>query len=63
MAFRAKTGTGNYEFVKKGDPPVMGITKLEAGVTLENMKRPRLDHPPKLPLDITAGRLPATMPP
>jgi hypothetical protein len=26
--------------VKKGDPPVVGITKLD-GVTLEDLKRPR----------------------
>ncbi|KAI9792418.1 MAG: mitochondrial ribosomal large subunit component [Peltula sp. TS41687] len=31
---------GVYEFVKKGDPPVMGITKLQ-GVTAEELKRPR----------------------
>ncbi|KAG7294361.1 hypothetical protein NEMBOFW57_004432 [Staphylotrichum longicolle] len=30
---------GQYEFVKKGDPPVVGITKLD-GVTLEDLKRP-----------------------
>ncbi|KAL2117245.1 hypothetical protein VTJ04DRAFT_9413 [Mycothermus thermophilus] len=30
---------GQYEFVKKGDPPVVGITKLE-GVTLEELKQP-----------------------
>jgi len=30
-----------YEFVKKGDPPVVGITKLEDGLTLEDLKRPR----------------------
>jgi hypothetical protein len=31
---------GMYEFVKKGDPPVVGITKLD-GITLEDLKRPR----------------------
>lgn len=41
--------------MKKGDPPVMGITKMEAGVTLEDMKRPRLNPPPKLPLNTTVG--------
>jgi len=35
-----------YEFVKKGDPPVVGITKLD-GITLEELKRPRR----KIPLD------------
>lgn len=29
-----------YEFVKKGDPAVVGITKLD-GVTMEELKRPR----------------------
>lgn len=32
---------GTYEFVKKGDPPVVGITKLKNGLTLEDLKRPR----------------------
>jgi hypothetical protein len=36
-----------YEFVKKGDPPVVGITKLD-GITLEELKRPRR----QVPLDI-----------
>ena len=31
---------GQWEFAKKGDPPVVGITKLD-GVTLEELKRPR----------------------
>ncbi|KAK3192451.1 39S ribosomal protein L16, mitochondrial [Lecanicillium sp. MT-2017a] len=31
---------GQWEFVKKGDAPVVGITKLD-GVTLEELKRPR----------------------
>lgn len=29
---------GLYEFVKKGDPPVVGVTKLGDGVTLESLK-------------------------
>ena len=62
-ASKTNFGTGLYEFVRKGDPPVMGITKMEAGVTLKDMKRPRLNPPPKLPLDITASRLSATTPP
>lgn len=33
--------TGLWEFVKKGDPPVVGLTKLGNGVTLESLKRPR----------------------
>lgn len=31
---------GQWEFVLKGEPPVVGITKLD-GVTLEDLKRPR----------------------
>lgn len=37
----------------------MGITKVEVGTTLEEMHRPRI----KLPMDVTAGRIPATTPP
>jgi hypothetical protein len=33
-----------YEFVKKGDPPVVGITKLD-GITMEELKRPRRKVP------------------
>lgn len=32
---------GQWEVVKRGDPPVVGITKLSKGVTLEQLKRPR----------------------
>ncbi|KAL5118237.1 39S ribosomal protein L16, mitochondrial [Pleosporales sp. CAS-2024a] len=46
---------GLYEFVKKGDAPVMGITKVGVnGVTEADLKRPRK----KLPLEETAARLP-----
>lgn len=31
---------GQWEFITKSDPPVVGITKLD-GVTLEELKRPR----------------------
>ncbi|RCI17231.1 hypothetical protein L249_2440 [Ophiocordyceps polyrhachis-furcata BCC 54312] len=31
---------GQWEFVKKGDPPVVGTMKLD-GITLEELKRPR----------------------
>ncbi|TQS31381.1 hypothetical protein Golomagni_08336 [Golovinomyces magnicellulatus] len=31
---------GQWEFVKRGEAPVVGITKLD-GVTLEDLKRPR----------------------
>jgi hypothetical protein len=34
-----------YEFVKKGDPPVIGITKLSDGVTAEDLLRPRKKLP------------------
>jgi hypothetical protein len=45
---------GLYEFVKKGDPPVVGITKLE-GITLEELKRPRREIPlSSLPTDSTS---------
>jgi ribosomal protein L16 len=32
---------GLWEFVKRGDPPVVGLTKLEHGVTLESLKMAR----------------------
>ncbi|KAF1350462.1 ribosomal protein L16 [Lizonia empirigonia] len=46
---------GLYEFVKKGDAPVMGITKLADGVTEAQLKRPRK----LLPLEQQSARLPA----
>ncbi len=49
---------GLYEFVRRGDPPVMGLTKMEAGVTLADMRSPRI----KLPADVKAERIPATTP-
>ncbi|KAL8953901.1 MAG: hypothetical protein Q9222_000275 [Ikaeria aurantiellina] len=49
---------GLYEFVKRGDPPVMGITKVEVGMSFEEMQRPRI----KLPMDVSAGQIPATTP-
>ena len=48
--------SGQYEFVRKGDPPVMGITKMEPGVTPDTLRRPRI----MLPLEAAAARLPAT---
>ena len=36
---------GQWEFVKRGDAPVVGITKLD-GVTLEDLKRPRREIAP-----------------
>ncbi|KAL1954056.1 hypothetical protein VTO42DRAFT_1790 [Malbranchea cinnamomea] len=47
---------GLYEFVKKGDPPVVGITKLANGVTLEKLKRPRRE----VPLGSAANQSPTT---
>lgn len=64
-AFRlaANKMPGMYEFVRRGDPAVMGITKLGAdgivgGVTREDLMRPRT----KLPGEMTAGRLPSASP-
>lgn len=48
--------SGLYEIAKKGDPPVMGLTKMEPGVTLADMKKPMR----KLPADNKAARLPST---
>ena len=36
---------GLWETVKKGDPPVVGITKLGDGITLESLKRARKTTP------------------
>ncbi|KXT03995.1 hypothetical protein AC578_9229 [Pseudocercospora eumusae] len=52
---------GQYEFVKKGDPPVMGITKLGNGVTEEELRRPRKTLPEPNIMS-TAARIPATTP-
>lgn len=49
---------GLYEFVKKGDPPVMGLTKMTQGTTLASMK----NHRDRLPADMLAERLPASLP-
>lgn len=54
---------GVYEFVRKGDPPVMGVTKLGGGVTEEMLRRPRREsviHPPKPNLENTARRIQGT---
>ncbi|KAH7090682.1 50S ribosomal protein L16 [Paraphoma chrysanthemicola] len=46
---------GLYEFVRRGDPPVMGVTKVGLnGVTEEDLKRPRR----KLPLEDAVAHLP-----
>jgi len=50
---------GLYEFVKKGDPAVVGITKLN-GVTMEELKRPRRKIPlDSMPLGSTAETMPS----
>lgn len=55
---------GQYEFVQKGDPPVMGITKLENGITEEFLRRPRRILAPTPPsTDVSADRMPSTTPP
>ncbi|EXJ77238.1 hypothetical protein A1O3_10396 [Capronia epimyces CBS 606.96] len=38
---------GMYEFVRKGDPPVVGITKLGNGVTLEKLKEAKREVEPQ----------------
>jgi hypothetical protein len=54
-------GSGQYEFVKKGDPPVVGITKLD-GITMEELKRPRRKIPlGTIPAGSTAEALPSTV--
>jgi len=51
---------GQYEFVKKGDPAVVGITKLD-GVTMEELKRPRRTIPlDAMPIGSTAETMPTT---
>ncbi len=49
-----------YEFVKKGDPGVVGITKLD-GITMEELKRPRRQIPHgDLPAGFATKALPTT---
>ena len=58
---------GVWEFVKKGDPPMVGITKLKNGVTLESLKearRPNVEPQkaePQLTVPPTENRPPATV--
>lgn len=52
---------GLYEFVRKGDPPVMGITKLGNGVTEESLRMARRPIPGPS-LDATANKIKATTP-
>lgn len=46
---------GLYEFIKKGDAPVMGVTKLKADISEEELRRPRK----KLPGEEKAGKIPS----
>ena len=48
---------GQYEFVKRGDPPVMGITKLETPTTAAELRKPRR----KTLAEETTHRLPGTV--
>ena len=50
------TCSGLYEFVKRGDPPKMGLTNVTDGVSLTDMGRLR----GPFPLEVTAARLPAS---
>ncbi|KAK0766954.1 hypothetical protein N5P37_000684, partial [Trichoderma harzianum] len=45
---------GQWEFVKKGDAPVVGITKLD-GVTLEDLKRPRKQLAPQELVEVSTS--------
>ncbi|KAF2220953.1 ribosomal protein L10e/L16 [Elsinoe ampelina] len=47
---------GQYEFVRKGDPPVMGIAKVANPITEQELRRPRVQLPQPNLAD-TAGRL------
>jgi ribosomal protein L16 len=47
---------GLWEFVKRGDPPIVGLTKLEHGVTLESLKLARRE--PSLEESRTAPIIP-----
>lgn len=51
---------GQWEFVKSGDPPVVGLTKL-AGTTLEELKRPRRQIAPVQILETAALTSPTTI--
>ncbi|KAK3946436.1 mitochondrial 54S ribosomal protein YmL47 [Diplogelasinospora grovesii] len=56
---------GQWELVKKGDPPVVGITKLEGGLTLQDLKQPWKKRPEaELPsLSPSASTTPNSAPP
>jgi hypothetical protein len=59
--------TGQWEFINKTDPPIMGSTKWQPGMTKEELLRPRRVEPlhplHKLPDGTKAGdvvNVPAT---
>ncbi|KAK0861161.1 39S ribosomal protein L16, mitochondrial [Friedmanniomyces endolithicus] len=55
---------GVYEFVKKGDPPMMGITKVADAHAEAMLRRPRLEMSmPVANLEGTAERVEAPSPP
>ncbi|KAL7944357.1 ribosomal protein L16 [Trichoderma barbatum] len=45
---------GQWEFVKKGDAPVVGITKLD-GITLEDLKKPRKQLAPEELVEVSTS--------
>lgn len=55
---------GQYEFIKKGEPAVVGITKLN-GITLEDLKRPRKNLPTAEKPEVTPAVIttPSSVPP
>lgn len=55
---------GQYEFIKRGEPPVVGITKLH-GVTMEELKRPRRKIPTVEQPEVTSAvtTTPSSVPP
>jgi hypothetical protein len=59
--------TGNWEFITKDAAPIMGTTKMENGVTAEELKRPRRTEPlhplHKMPDGTRAGDMAAISPP
>ena len=57
---------GQWQTVRKGEPPVVGITKLGNGVTLESLRRPRRETPeagsnPNLIMPTTPGSRPSSI--
>jgi hypothetical protein len=61
------TITGNWEFITKDAAPIMGTTKMENGVTAQELKRPRRTEPlhplHKMPDGTRAGDVSKISPP